>query len=189
MSVEDDTNPVLFDIRPKSYKIMGSTYVVPIQNKHEWRLDDLKGPLAEKGVYLVSKEDMDLLKACDKMRLWSADDKSAVEKVFKLEHVRRMAKQARELKKEKRVLVRPSMRDPVTQELREGLPGYELGTITWDEHVEAFAVHRAKNPAFGLSAKKIADRGGFEYLELVTYLGREPSTWKARDNPSKFKEP
>lgn len=53
------------------------------------------------------------------------------------------------------------------------------GTISWAEHLEAFNAYALK---YGRdhSAERIAERAGFCYGELVTFLGREPRTWVPR---------
>jgi hypothetical protein len=50
------------------------------------------------------------------------------------------------------------------------------GTILWFEHVEAWRKYAEK---FGhsQSAKRIAERGGFSYFELVSFLGHNPRTF------------
>lgn len=54
------------------------------------------------------------------------------------------------------------------------------GTIAWAEHEEAWAAYGAR---YGLGrtvpAERIAERGGFGYGELVDFLHREPTTWRA----------
>lgn len=50
------------------------------------------------------------------------------------------------------------------------------GTISWAEHEEAWAVYGALYS--GQSAERIAERGGFGYVELVDFLGRNPTTWR-----------
>lgn len=54
------------------------------------------------------------------------------------------------------------------------------GTISWAEHVEAWRAY-AKKYRNDQSAERLAERGGFGYLELTELLGHEPKTWKARD--------
>lgn len=53
------------------------------------------------------------------------------------------------------------------------------GTITWTEYEEAYTVYAGK---FGRnqSAERLAERGGFGYWELTTFLGHEPTTWSLR---------
>lgn len=53
------------------------------------------------------------------------------------------------------------------------------GTILWEEHVEAWEVY-AKRYGRSQSAERIAQRHGFDYSELVLYLGREPVSWRSR---------
>lgn len=58
-------------------------------------------------------------------------------------------------------------------------PGREPGTIAWEEHVTAWHEY-ARRYGASQSAERIAERGGFCYLELQTFLGRPPSTWTPR---------
>jgi len=70
-------------------------------------------------------------------------------------------------------------RAPVQQEYdprRERIPA---GTISWEEHEEAWAAY-AKRFGKYQSAERIAERGGFGYFELVEFLGRRPTTWQER---------
>jgi hypothetical protein len=53
------------------------------------------------------------------------------------------------------------------------------GTIAWAEHLEAFESYAARYGR-SQSAERIAERGGFGYLELVDFLGHEPKTWEPR---------
>ncbi len=50
------------------------------------------------------------------------------------------------------------------------------GTISWAEHESAWSAYAAR---YGTqqSAERMAQRGGFDFAELLTYLGREPTTW------------
>lgn len=54
------------------------------------------------------------------------------------------------------------------------------GTVEWSEHVEAWHAY-AKRYGTQQSAQRIAERHGFDYEELVEFLGREPTTWRPRD--------
>jgi len=70
-------------------------------------------------------------------------------------------------------------RAPVQGELRHdpsGRPARGLGTISWEEHEQAWALYAGK---YGRdqSAQRIAERGGFGWHELVDLLGHEPTTW------------
>ena len=56
---------------------------------------------------------------------------------------------------------------------------HPAGTISWDEHMEAWKAYDAKLRG-GQSAERIAERHGFGYAELVELLGREPTTWETR---------
>lgn len=53
------------------------------------------------------------------------------------------------------------------------------GTVTWEEHLEAYAGYAAK---FGSSqsAERLAERAGFGYHEMTDFLGHEPTTWMPR---------
>jgi hypothetical protein len=64
------------------------------------------------------------------------------------------------------------------------------GTVSWEEHEEAWraceeavvaAAKKAKAVAQpGPSAERVAELGGFGYSELRKWLGRKPTTWRAR---------
>lgn len=53
------------------------------------------------------------------------------------------------------------------------------GSISWEEHLEAYAEYSRR---FGRdqSAERLAERGGFGHDELRTFLGRLPTTFQAR---------
>lgn len=53
------------------------------------------------------------------------------------------------------------------------------GTITWAEHLEAYAKYAAEYGS-SQSAARLAERGGFSYGELIMFLGHEPTTWMPR---------
>lgn len=55
------------------------------------------------------------------------------------------------------------------------------GTIEWQEHLLAYVSYSAR---YGTdqSAERLAERGGFSYQELITLLGREPTSWQPRRN-------
>jgi len=53
------------------------------------------------------------------------------------------------------------------------------GTITWAEHLLAYATY-ANRYGTGQSAERLAERGGFGFWELADLLGREPTTWEPR---------
>jgi hypothetical protein len=69
-----------------------------------------------------------------------------------------------------------NLRAPVQPSKRHNKPA---GTIGWAEHAEAWRAYDKKWRT-NQSAERIAERGGFGYGELVEFLGREPTTWKAR---------
>lgn len=56
-------------------------------------------------------------------------------------------------------------------------PGAVAGTVSWEEHDRA---HRSYARRYGtkLTARQVADRGGFDWYELVDYLSMEPLTWR-----------
>lgn len=55
------------------------------------------------------------------------------------------------------------------------LPGAHLGSVPWEEHVEA-----CERPVTGLpkSAEAEGNRGGMRWDEMVARLGREPRGWR-----------
>lgn len=53
------------------------------------------------------------------------------------------------------------------------------GTIAWHEHLAAWERY-AEQYGRRQSAERIAERGGFSFLELRGLLGRDPQTWEAR---------
>ena len=54
------------------------------------------------------------------------------------------------------------------------------GTISWDEHLSAYAVYASKYGT-SQSAERIAERGGFGFEEFVMLMGHEPKTWAKRE--------
>jgi hypothetical protein len=50
------------------------------------------------------------------------------------------------------------------------------GSITWEEHIEAWHVYAALYP--GQSAERLAARGGFGHDELRDFLGHDPRTFE-----------
>lgn len=62
--------------------------------------------------------------------------------------------------------------------LPRGVPGAAPGTVEWAEHVEAWEAY-AKRYGRDQSAERIAERTGFGYRELTTFLGHEPRTWRS----------
>jgi len=61
-----------------------------------------------------------------------------------------------------------------------GSPGSVSGSITWAEHEEAWREY-ANQFGSSQSAERLAERGGFDWHELLLLLGHEPTTW--RPNP------
>ena len=71
-------------------------------------------------------------------------------------------------------------RAPVQGEYGRGdKPAVAPGTITWEEHLEAYAGYAAKYGT-SQSAETLAARGGFGYRELQAFLGHDPTTWVVR---------
>jgi len=60
--------------------------------------------------------------------------------------------------------------------LPRGAPGRSRGSVTWDEHEEAYAAY-AKRHGAGQSSERLAERGGFGYEEIARLLGHAPTTW------------
>lgn len=60
-----------------------------------------------------------------------------------------------------------------------GHPKMPSGTVTWEEHLEAYAAY-AKRYGHQQSAERLAERGGFGYYEISDLLGHEPKTWEPR---------
>ena len=60
-----------------------------------------------------------------------------------------------------------------------GPPARAAGTVTWEEHLKAYAAYAA---IYGKhqSAERLAERGGFGYREITDLLGHEPTTWSVR---------
>ena len=58
-------------------------------------------------------------------------------------------------------------------------PGDPPGTISWEEHEEAYRDY-ARRYGTSQSAERLAERGGFGYDELVDHLKRAPTTWRPR---------
>jgi len=54
--------------------------------------------------------------------------------------------------------------------------GKGAGSIAWSEHLEAYSGYQHRYGS-GQTAERLAERGGFSYGELLTFLGREPKTW------------
>lgn len=69
-------------------------------------------------------------------------------------------------------------RAPVQSVLGRATP-LPAGTIAWTEHVEAWTEY-ARRFGRDQSAERIAERGGFGMLELCSFLGRPPRTWRQK---------
>lgn len=65
------------------------------------------------------------------------------------------------------------------RDLPKGADGREPGTIAWSEHEEVWRVYN-KRFRGDQSAERIANRGGFYYVEIVNLLGHAPKTWQPR---------
>ena len=70
-------------------------------------------------------------------------------------------------------------RVPVQGRNIRGRTAIPPGTIDYDEHILAWNGY-VKLYGDYQTADRIAERGGFGYDELVSFLGHHPSTWKAR---------
>ena len=68
-------------------------------------------------------------------------------------------------------------RAPVMADCSKLGRGRGPGTIAWAEHLHAWSGYDAEYRS-GPSAQRLAERGGFSYGELVTFLGHEPETWE-----------
>lgn len=69
-----------------------------------------------------------------------------------------------------------------THRRKPGEPGHGDGTISWAEHMLAYASY-ANECGRSQSAETLAQRGGFGWFELVRYLGRDPQTWEPLRGP------
>jgi hypothetical protein len=58
-----------------------------------------------------------------------------------------------------------------------GSPGSVVGSISWTEHEQAWREY-ARQFGSGQSAERLAQRGGFDWFELLMLLGHEPVSWK-----------
>jgi len=73
-------------------------------------------------------------------------------------------------------------RAPVQSDRFEGPPEtrhlrvHPAGTVAWYEHETAWIAYNKKYRG-NQSAERIAERGGFGYIELTDFLGYEPKTW------------
>lgn len=63
----------------------------------------------------------------------------------------------------------------------QGTPSLKqpAGTVAWWEHEAAWQAYDARWRS-GQSAERIAERHGFDYGELLEFLGHEPTTWRPR---------
>jgi len=84
----------------------------------------------------------------------------------------------KEVERMSEVKERPA-RAPVQEERVRGKLMKPAGTVSWEEHVEAWKAYNQKYHG-SQTAERIAERGGFGYQELVEFLGREPGSWLPR---------
>ena len=63
---------------------------------------------------------------------------------------------------------------------RVAVNGAPYGTISWEEHLQAYDGYARKFPgsASAQDAERIAARGGFSVAELVYALGHMPLSWQ-----------
>jgi len=78
-------------------------------------------------------------------------------------------------------------RAPVQRDWSRGTIQTVPGTITWEEHEEAWTEYNRRFQQNALrgsrgnqDSEQIARRGGFSYRELTMFLGHEPLTWEPR---------
>lgn len=64
----------------------------------------------------------------------------------------------------------------LVSERRTKVNGKPYGTIAWWEHEAAWVGYHKRYPGIDQDAERIAERGGFGWGELTTYLGHEPTT-------------
>lgn len=62
---------------------------------------------------------------------------------------------------------------------RGGRVKHPPGTITWEEHLEVYAIY-AQRYGHSQTPERIAERGGFGYEEAEMLLGRPLRTWEKR---------
>ena len=62
---------------------------------------------------------------------------------------------------------------------RDGLDAHAPGTIAWHEYLLAWSGYAARYGT-SQSAERLAERGGFDWAELETFLGHKPETWEPR---------
>lgn len=58
-----------------------------------------------------------------------------------------------------------------------GSRGSVAGSISWAEHELAWREY-ARQCGHSQSAERLAERGGFDWWELLLFLGREPESWE-----------
>jgi hypothetical protein len=54
------------------------------------------------------------------------------------------------------------------------------GTISWEEHLEAWEAYANRFGRTYQSAERIDERQGFGFYELCDLLGHKPTTWRPR---------
>ena len=73
----------------------------------------------------------------------------------------------------------PGGRAPVQGDSVRGRPIHPPGSITWEEHVEVWKTY-ARKYGWSQTPRRIAERGGFGYLEIQELTGHAPKTWQKR---------
>ena len=63
-------------------------------------------------------------------------------------------------------------------ERRAPVQGTRPGSISWEEHLEVWDAY-AKRYGTKQSAERIAERGGFGYLEIELFTGKHPRTFRS----------
>ena len=86
---------------------------------------------------------------------------------------------AREMKNERRAHVQGDGLYNLRSDDPRRKGAHYPGSIAWQEHEEAWTGYAKRFPgsARDQDAKRVAQRGGFSYNELVEYLGHAPTTW------------
>lgn len=80
--------------------------------------------------------------------------------------------------------IRRERRCEVSEERRASVQGahgylpFPEGTIAWWEHEEAWLAYAKRFGFTEQSAERMHERGGFGIMELCSFLGRPPSTWR-----------
>lgn len=73
----------------------------------------------------------------------------------------------------------PERRAPVQADMYPRHPDYMPGgSISWEEHLQAWRAYSARYGYGCQSAERIAERSGFSHFELVKLLGHEPTSFR-----------